>query len=153
MLDALEERADGFLEDTQELLLAVTEDDLPEVVLARMKGEKATGDAVWMLEKKVEKKLRNLVQNLAKVHGSFNGFDFDCTVGSQVLGLTLSNRNHFMFQWGKIRAGCHAGLSDAFSFNASTMKENLEFLGTCLIIEAKVDGFVNYCQFFCELKK
>lgn len=132
LLDALHKSASEILENSNEILLAVTEEEIPAAVIARMSGKQINGDTPELLEKMVTRKAEFLLKKLGKI-SAFKIFEYEVAVGSQTLFLERSYRTYTLY-WGNIKV-------DETSVSTGDVRGNLKFLGTFEAISGVVERF------------
>jgi len=147
LLDALTSDARELLDNANEMLMAVTEEEIPEAVIARMKGDQVDGDTLQLLNRMVSKKWEVLVKRFARVVEPFEWFEIELPVAGQGLQLIKSGRgSRVSLAWGGFVA--NEGNSSQTSAAGS-----LKFLGAYKAIEEKLERACILIEPFKSLKE
>lgn len=146
LLDALHKSASEILENSNEILLAVTEEEIPAAVIARMSGQQINGDTPELLEKMVTRKAEFLLKKLDGIT-TLKSFEYEVKVGNQVLHLERTSASYFLFTWGSIN-----GTTIGKEIDTGDVRGNLKFLGTFEAISGVVERFCILMDAFKSLE-
>jgi len=133
LLEALQKSASEILENSNEILLAVTEEEIPAAVIARMSGAQINGDSAELLQKMVERKAEFLIKKLGKAT-ALKTFDYEVKVGGRILSLER-NYHGFILRWSNITM-----VPSSFNSNED-VRGHLQFLGNFEAISGVVERF------------
>lgn len=142
LLEALQKSASEILESSNEILLAVTEEEIPAAVIARMSGQQINGDTPELLEKMVERKAEYLLKKLDKTR-TFETFNFKVKVGSGTLEFER-DYNGPRIHWGNVQIN-KSGVS------SGDVRQNLKFLGKFEAISGVLERFCILMETFKSL--
>ena len=149
LLESLTKRADEVSEAIDNLLEVITEEAIPEVVVARMKGEKVSGDPVEILESMCKKRFEQLRSILEKGTGNFASYQ----IGLRPVGIHLI---HLAFDGASVNVGwgdlaIRRTILGAHSSSWTANKEQcLQFIGNFETIKERIEEFVKHLK---EIRK
>ena len=136
MLESITEATDRVVEATEVILTSVSREAVPAAVMARMKGEKVSGDPAELVTSMTESKLKKLHETLwgEQPYGGFDSFDFNFSpVAGKALSLVLNIRLHIM--WGRIS-------TDGSRFGIPDVEEAMYFLANFEVIKERILRFI-----------
>jgi len=132
MLESLEDQAKELKANSEEILLAITDEAVPGAVIARMKGGKEDSDAISLLKQMVEKKLTGLQKRFRYMGEVFEDFDLRIKVRGKVLAIRRQIPM-LSLDWGSVEIDRYGNCG------SGDVQGNLAFLGAYKAIEAKLE--------------
>lgn len=151
LLASLTKQADEMADAMDILLETVTDEMIPETVLARMKGEQVSGDSVDMLKAKVTKGLTELGNIFRKTGKVFQEFRIELGSVGHMLDLRLQDRGsykEYRLYWGN-NSGFVIGYGNHITTYTGGPDQCLSFLNNYDAIKARLATF---CKQIREIK-
>jgi hypothetical protein len=145
MLESITEQTNQVVEATDVILTSVSEEAVPQAVIARMKGDKVGGDPADLVETMTEKKLKDLLAAVETCFdksgvGVFRQFVANLApMADKVLVVELGAALHI--QWGRI------SINDRGIISTPDVEEAMYFLANYDLIKARV------LDFFDQIKR
>lgn len=106
---------------------ALTEQAVPEVVMARLQGEQVSGDAFEMLKLGTRKKLDALMKLAQEIKTPFKSFDISIEVAGKNLNLAMAVRGFDSIEWGDIKVSA-VQASTVTRHDEGTLEDDMFFL-------------------------
>jgi len=141
MLESLTQQTDLIARATEVILESVSEEALPQAVIARMKGDKVSGDPSELVKTMTEKKMSSLVRIIKDELPLGNISSIECDLGGiakKTTSLTL-RYGEITLQWGGLNA---TSMSLAVKVFIGEVEEAMFFLANYEIIKERVLEFV-----------
>jgi len=147
MLESITQQTDLVVQATEVILEAVSDEALPQAVIARMKGEKTSGDPADLVESMTEKKLKELLdyvysalRTLEKVPATiFKQFQVDLEpVAGKALTLHYDSGLSLYIQWGRTQIADRRSIS----LNIPDVEEAMFFLANYDLIKERILRFL-----------